>query len=75
MVGVSKYAYDIFGPGVNLAARMENTAEPMQIVISADTWAPRADEYDCTDLGEVDIKGSGSQTIYSLNPESSGRFG
>ena len=75
VVGVSKYVDDIFGPGVNLAARMENIAEPMQIVISADTCALVRDEFDCTDLGEADIKGFGSQTAYCLDSESSGWFG
>jgi hypothetical protein len=34
IVGVQKYVYDIFGPGVNLAARMEALSEPMKITIS-----------------------------------------
>ena len=33
------------------------------------------DQLNCTDLGEADIKGFGSQTIYSLDSESSGRIG
>ncbi len=75
VVGVQKYVYDIFGPGVNMAARMENLAEPMQIVISSDTWALIRDEFNCSDLGEVDVKGFGSHNIYSLDAEASGRFG
>lgn len=74
VVGVQKYVYDIFGPGVNMAARMESLADSMQIVISADTWALIRDEFNCSDLGEVEVKGFGSQTIYSLDAESSGRF-
>ena len=31
IVGIQKYVYDVFGPGVNLAARMESLSEPMQI--------------------------------------------
>jgi adenylate cyclase len=74
VVGVQKYVYDIFGPGVNLAARMESLAEPMQIVISKDTYALLQDEFACTDLGEVDVKGFERQRIYSLDAEASGRF-
>ncbi len=32
VVGVQKYVYDIFGPGVNLAARLEPLCEPMEIM-------------------------------------------
>jgi class 3 adenylate cyclase len=74
VVGVQKYVYDIFGPGVNMAARMETLADPMQIVISEATWALVRDEFACSDLGEVEVKGFGTQHIYSLDSESSGRF-
>jgi adenylate cyclase len=74
VVGVQKYVYDIFGPGVNMAARMETLADPMQIVISDATWALVRDEFACTDLGETEVKGFGTQHIYTLDAESSGRF-
>ena len=35
IVGVQKYVYDIFGPAVNLAARLEALSEPMQITLCA----------------------------------------
>jgi adenylate cyclase len=74
VVGIQKYVYDIFGPGVNMAARMETLADPMQIVISEDTWRLVRDEFACTDLGEAEVKGFGTQHIYSLDAEASGRF-
>lgn len=74
VVGVQKYVYDIFGPGVNMAARMETLADPMQIVISEATWSLIRDEFACTDLGEAEVKGFGTQCTYSLDAESSGRF-
>ena len=55
IVGVQKYVYDIFGPGVNLAARLEAYAEPMRIVMSEDTYEMIKDDFICTELGEVDI--------------------
>jgi len=69
IVGVQKYVYDIFGPGVNMAARMEAQAEPMQIVITSDTYSRIKDDFECTDLGERDIKGFGDQRLYSLDDE------
>jgi adenylate cyclase len=69
VVGVQKYVYDIFGPGVNLAARMETLAEPMQIVVTDDTWQRIRDEFLGTDLGEVEVKGFGTQRVHSLDGE------
>ncbi|HEU0236489.1 MAG TPA: adenylate/guanylate cyclase domain-containing protein [Candidatus Limnocylindrales bacterium] len=73
IVGVQKYVYDIFGPGVNLAARMEGLAEPMQIIITDETRALIRDDFICTDLGEVEVKGFGTRRIWSLDQEERGR--
>ena len=73
IVGVQKYVYDIFGPGVNLAARMEALAEPMQIVLGESTYQLLKNDFRMTDCGEVDIKGFDRQTIYSLDSELHGR--
>jgi adenylate cyclase len=69
IVGVQKYVYDIFGPGVNLASRMEALSDPMQITISSETHELIHEEFLCTDLGEVEVKGFGTQRIYSLDRE------
>jgi adenylate cyclase len=69
IVGVQRYVYDIFGPGVNMAARMEQISEPMEITISAETHAEIRQEFICSDVGEVDVKGFGPQRIYTLDGE------
>jgi class 3 adenylate cyclase len=69
IVGVQKYAYDIFGPGVNLAARMEALSEPMQITITEETFGLIGDTFVCSDRGEFDVKGFGSRRLYSLDDE------
>jgi adenylate cyclase len=69
LVGVQKYVYDIFGPGVNLAARLESLAEPMQIVVSEPTYRLIANDFLFTDLGVLDVKGFGPQRVYSLDGE------
>ena len=66
IVGVQKYVYDIFGPGVNLAARLEELAEPMQILITDSTWQLIRTEFRARDLGETEIKGFGAQRLYAL---------
>jgi adenylate cyclase len=69
IVGVQKYVYDIFGPGVNLAARLEAFSDPMEITISAAVHALIEDEFQCTDLGEVEVKGFGRQRLFTLDGE------
>mgnify|MGYP006411082069 FL=1 len=69
IVGVQKYVYDIFGPGVNLAARMESIAEPMQIMLCDTTYHLLKNDFLMTDCGEVDIKGFDTHTVYSLDGE------
>lgn len=66
IVGVQKYVYDIFGPGVNLAARMEEMAEPMQILLCDDMVPLIADEFKLTELEEVEIKGFGRKRLFQL---------
>ena len=69
IVGIQKYVYDIFGPGVNLAARMEEFSEPMQITLCEDTYKLIKDEFLCEELGEFEIKGFGEIRLYSLRAE------
>jgi len=69
IVGIHKYVYDIFGPGVNLAARMESLSEPMQITLCEETRKLINDEFMCTPRGEFEIKGFGSKQLYFLERE------
>ncbi len=56
IVGIQKYVYDIFGRGVNLAARMEAFAEPMTITLCENTFELPKDKFTCTEIGEADIR-------------------
>lgn len=69
LVGIQKYVYDIFGPGVNLAARMETLSEPMHITISEATYQLLKDDFICTERGEFEVKGFGTNTLYFLDRE------
>jgi adenylate cyclase len=69
LVGVSKYVYDIFGPGVNLAARMETLSEPMKITVSENTYALLKDDFIFSERGEFDVKGFGTTALYFLDRE------
>ncbi len=69
LVGVQKYVYDIFGPGINLASRMETLSESMRITVSEDTYQLIKDEFLCTERGEFEVKGFDTQTLYFLERE------
>ena len=69
LVGVQKYVYDIFGPGINLAARMETLSEPMQITVSENTYILLKDDFVFSDRGEFDVKGFGPTNLYRLERE------
>ncbi len=69
LVGVTKYVYDLFGPGVNLAARMEAISESMRITLPEDTYQLIKDDFDFNERGEVEIKGFGIQKVYFLENE------
>lgn len=49
--------YTAIGDTVNLAARMEQTAQPGTIQISADTYKLAGQIFECESLGEIKVKG------------------
>jgi adenylate cyclase len=69
IVGVQKYVYDVFGPAVNLAARLEQAAEPMQILTTAEMADRIRDEFVLRPVGTVEIKGFGRQELFALEDE------
>jgi class 3 adenylate cyclase len=67
IVGVQKYVYDIFGPGVNLAARMETYSAPMQITLCDDMYQLIRNEFRFSERDEVQVKGFGTKQLYTLD--------
>jgi class 3 adenylate cyclase len=74
IVGVQKYVYDIFGPGVNLAARMEELSEPMSITLCEDMYPLIRDDFQVSEIGEVEVKGFGRKRLYTLQGGREGRL-
>jgi adenylate cyclase len=72
LVGVSKYVYDIFGPGVNLAARMETLSEPMKITVSENTYELIKNDFVFSEQGDFEVKGFGQTRLYFLEREMPG---
>ncbi len=64
IVGVKKFAYDIWGDTVNTAARLEQSSEPGRINISETTYALVKDTFNCAYRGEVEAKGKGVMKMY-----------
>ncbi|MGB7785783.1 MAG: adenylate/guanylate cyclase domain-containing protein [Salinimicrobium sp.] len=64
VVGSKKWAYDIWGDSVNIASRMETTAETGHINISEFTYEQVKDKFDCSFRGEVHVKNKGRMKMY-----------
>ena len=64
VVGTKKFAYDIWGDTVNVAARMESNSKPGRINISEYTYALVKDKYNCRFRGKMDVKNHGSMNMY-----------
>lgn len=56
VVGIHKFAFDLWGDTVNFAARVESTCEPDTINISATTYARVKDFFACDFRGRVATK-------------------
>jgi class 3 adenylate cyclase len=69
IVGVKKFAYDIWGDAVNTAARMEQHSEPGQLNISETSYALVKDNFRCTYRGELEVKHKGRMHMYFVEGE------
>ena len=64
IVGVRKFAYDIWGDTVNTAARMEQNSQPGKINISDATYVLIKHKIECTYRGEIEAKHKGMLKMY-----------
>lgn len=67
VVGKNKFAYDIWGDAVNLAARMEQNSEPDCINISGVTYDRIKSHFPCTARGMISTKNIGQIDMYFVN--------
>ena len=73
IVGVKKFAYDIWGDTVNTAARMEQHGEPGKINISQTAYDLVKDKFDCTYRGEIKAKNKGELKMYFIEKMKPGK--
>ncbi len=64
IVGVKKFAYDIWGDTVNIAARMMHNCEVNKINISSSAYEILKDNYKFEYRGEIDAKNKGKLKMY-----------
>lgn len=69
VIGQRKFAYDIWGDTVNVAARMESTGIAGRIQISADTAGLLRDRFAVEHRGDVEVKGKGTMETWFLTAE------
>ncbi len=66
VIGQRKFAYDIWGDTVNVAARMESTGVAGRIQLSPDTAELLGDEFEIEPRGDVEVKGKGVISTWFL---------
>jgi class 3 adenylate cyclase len=69
VVGIKKFAYDIWGDTVNTAARMEQNSEPGKINISSATYELIKNRFACIHRGRIEAKNKGEIDMYFVEKE------
>ena len=67
VVGVNKFAYDIWGDTVNIAARMEANCEPGKVNISETTYRKVKYQFQSNYRGKIAAKNMGEIDMYYVN--------
>ncbi|MEI6411666.1 MAG: adenylate/guanylate cyclase domain-containing protein [Bacteroidota bacterium] len=64
IVGINKFAYDIWGNTVNIASRMETSGEAGKVNISERTYELVKDKFSCAYRGKIEAKHAGMIDMY-----------
>lgn len=67
VIGIDKYAYDIWGDTVNIASRMESHGSPGRIHVSEVAYEKLKDKFIFEPRGTIQVKGKGEMDTYFLN--------
>lgn len=67
VVGDKKFAYDIWGDTVNIAARMESSGQVGRINITPETYRRIAEHYLCESRGKIAAKNKGEMEMYFVS--------
>jgi len=72
IVGIRKFAYDIWGSTVNIASRMESNGAPGKVNVSASTYNIIKDQFICVHRGKISAKNIGEIDMYFVEGEKHG---
>lgn len=72
VIGIKKFAFDLWGDTVNIASRMESHGVPGFIQVSAATWDLLRDRYNFDERGKIPVKGHGAMKTYLLRGRRAG---
>ncbi len=64
VVGKRKFAYDIWGDTVNIAARMESAGQPDEVNISRATSELLSGRFTCIPRGSIEVKNKGALEMF-----------
>jgi adenylate cyclase len=67
IVGIKKFAYDIWGDTVNTASRMESSGMVGKVNISGTTYEIIKDRFLCTHRGKIEAKNKGHIDMYFVD--------
>ena len=67
VLGKQKFAFDVWGDTVNIAARCEENAKPNHINLSGDFFNVIAPYFEGSDRGKIKIKNQGAIPMYFLH--------
>jgi ligand-binding sensor domain-containing protein/class 3 adenylate cyclase/predicted metal-dependent HD superfamily phosphohydrolase len=64
VIGSKRFAYDVWGNAVNVAARMETASEPGKVNVSGRTFELIEPYFECTYRGKIPAKNKGHIDMY-----------
>lgn len=66
VIGVRKFAYDLWGDTVNVASRMEATGAPGRIQVTPEVYERLKNRFEFESRGKITVKGRGQMETYWL---------